>query len=103
MAPTVLETACEWRAENVADPAAWTEQLSAAEVAEIDAAIAHARAKSPDLLDIEKADFPLPTLGKRLKAIERELMDGRGFESRIDRLLDAHELARGSQSVATLA
>jgi hypothetical protein len=30
-------------------------------------------------------------------------MDGRGFESRIDRLLDAHELARGSQSVDTLA
>ena len=38
---------------------AWTEQLSPAEVAEIDAAIAHARAKSPDLLDIERADFPL--------------------------------------------
>ena len=79
MTPTVLETACEWRAEDVADPEAWTERLSAAEVAEIDAAIAHAKAASPDLLDIGKADFPLPTLGARLKAIERELMDGRGF------------------------
>jgi hypothetical protein len=79
MTPRILETACEWRAEDVADPQAWTEQLSPAEVAEIDAAIAHARAKSPNLLDIEKADFPLPTLGRRLEAIERELMDGRGF------------------------
>ena len=75
----VLETRCEWRAEDVADPAAWTEVLTAAEIAEVDAALAHARAVSADLLDIEKTDFPLPTLSGRLKAIERELMDGRGF------------------------
>ena len=79
MTPKVLETACEWRAEDVADPAVWTEHLTATEIAEIDAAMAHARAVSPDLLDIGKADFPLPTLGARLKEIERELMDGRGF------------------------
>lgn len=74
-----LETACEWRAEDVADPAAWTEVLSDAEVAEIDAALAHAKATSDDFLAIGKAQFPLPTLAKRLKAIERELIEGRGF------------------------
>jgi hypothetical protein len=63
----------------VADPAAWTEVLTSAEVAELDAAIAHARGVSEDLLDIEKADFPLPTLGARLGRIENELMNGRGF------------------------
>jgi hypothetical protein len=79
MTPEVLETACEWTAEEVADPAAWTETFDAGEIAEIEAAIAHARAKSGDFLEIGKADFPLPSLARRLKAIEQELMDGRGF------------------------
>ncbi|WP_332773750.1 TauD/TfdA family dioxygenase [Phenylobacterium sp.] len=79
MTPHVLETACEWTADDVADPAAWTEQLSDAEIAELEAAMTVARAKSDDFLEIEKADFPLPTLSARLKAIETELMDGRGF------------------------
>ena len=77
--PQTLETACEWRAEDVADETAWTEVFTPDEVAEIDAAIVHANAKSPDLLDIGRDDFPLPTLSKRLKAIEDDLMHGRGF------------------------
>jgi len=79
MTPTVLETACEWTADDVADSTAWTEMLSPVEVAEIEAAVAHAQATSDDLLQIGKADFPLPTFGPRLKAMERELIDGRGF------------------------
>jgi hypothetical protein len=77
--PQVLEAACEWRADTVGEPAAWTEHLIPTEVAELDAAIAHARGVSEDFLDLAEADFPLPTLAPRLKAIERELMDGRGF------------------------
>ncbi|HWD68296.1 MAG TPA: TauD/TfdA family dioxygenase [Caulobacteraceae bacterium] len=75
----LLETACEWRAEDVADPDAWTETLSNAEIAELKGAVAHARAISEDFLDIGNAEFPLPTLGPRLKSFERELIDGRGF------------------------
>jgi len=74
-----LETACEWRASDVADPAAWTELLSDDEIAELEGAIAHARDVSAEILDIGRGDFPLPSLGLRLKAIERELIDGRGF------------------------
>ena len=79
MSLEILETACEWRAEQMADPAAWTEMLTPAEVAEVGIAVAHARARTGDLLEIGKADFPLSKLAPRLKAIERELMDGRGF------------------------
>ena len=79
MTPQVMELACEWRVEDVTDPEAWTEYLDAGEIAEIDAAIVHARTVSANFLDIGKADFPLPTLGKRLKAIEKTLIDGRGF------------------------
>ncbi|MFI4951223.1 MAG: TauD/TfdA family dioxygenase, partial [Caulobacterales bacterium] len=77
--PEVLETACEWTAQDVSDPAKWTEHLSAAEVDELDEAVQHAFSLSDDFLKIGKPEFPLPTLGPRLKAIERELMDGRGF------------------------
>ena len=79
VAPRVLETHCEWTAKDVADPALWTEPLSAAEIDELEAAVAHAFGVSDDFLAIGKAQFPLPTLGLRLKAIERELIDGRGF------------------------
>jgi hypothetical protein len=79
MTPRLLETHCEWRAEDVADPTAWTEMLTQAECDEIAAAVEHAGAKSSDLLDIGAADFPLPTLAARLKRIENELINGRGF------------------------
>lgn len=75
----ILEQACEWRAEDVADPGAWTEYLTADEVAEVAAAVAHAQGVSDDLLAIGAGDFPLPTLSGRLKAIASELIDGRGF------------------------
>ncbi len=78
-APQVLETACEWTAKDVADPARWTEHLTPAEVDELDAAVQHAFGVSDDFLQIGKAAFPLPTLGARLKAIEEELINGRGF------------------------
>jgi hypothetical protein len=77
--PHILEAACEWRAGDVVDEVAWTETFSPAEIGEIEAAMAHARSKSQDLLDIARADFPLPNLSKRLKAIEDELINGRGF------------------------
>ncbi|HEY3949710.1 TauD/TfdA family dioxygenase [Phenylobacterium sp.] len=77
--PEVLETACEWAAPDVADETKWTERLSPAEVDELDEAVAHAFGVSDDFLAIGKAEFPLPTLGVRLKGIERELIDGRGF------------------------
>ena len=79
MTPQVLETACEWKAGDVADETAWTETFSAAEVEELEAAIEAAFARSDDFLEIGKEDFPLPTLGPRLKSIERDLMQGRGF------------------------
>ena len=45
----VLETTCEWRAKDVADPSAWTEVLAPAEIAEIEAAMAHARNTSAEV------------------------------------------------------
>jgi Taurine catabolism dioxygenase TauD, TfdA family len=77
--PRILETQCEWTAADVADESIWTETLTPSELAELDAALRFALAKSADVLEIGPADFPLPTLGARLLEIERSLIEGRGF------------------------
>ena len=44
----------------------WTELFDDAELAELDAALRHALAKSDDVLELGRDDFPLPTLHDRL-------------------------------------
>lgn len=77
--PRILEPQCAWTATDVADESTWTELLSDAERRELDTALRHALAVSDDVLDIGRDHFPLPTLAARIEAIERELIDGRGF------------------------
>ncbi len=74
-----LETYANWLAADVSDPSAWTLQLTADDHAELDAALAHARSLTDDVLDVTAADFPLPGLAPRLAALATELIDGRGF------------------------
>ncbi len=77
--PRVLETHAEWRSDDVADPAAWTETFSPAELEELDTALRHAEGLGDDLLDVGREQFPIPGLASRLEKIEHELIDGRGF------------------------
>jgi hypothetical protein len=79
MTPEVVETACEWSAEDVQDSQQWTEVLTTSELKELDEAIAYARSRSDNFLDISKHEFPLPTLAARLRRIENDLINGRGF------------------------
>ena len=74
-----LEPAAEWRAGDVADQDAWTLRLSAADHAELDAALAVAKRKSVDPLQLERDDFPLDPLATKLDEVVRTLLDGRGF------------------------
>lgn len=83
--PRKLETHLAWRSHDVADEEAWTLRLDEADHRELDAALRHAMAKSTDLMDITREDFPLDRLVPRLAEVERELIDGRGFQ-RISRL-----------------
>src|SRR5262245_22538399 len=75
-----LETGAEWRASDIADRALWTYRLTADDVAELEAALAHARAQCADVLDITRELFPLPTLAATIARFEDELIDGRGFQ-----------------------
>ena len=77
--PRILEPRCEWTSDQMRDESTWTEFLDAAEREELDAALRHALEKSEDVLEVGRDDFPLPLLSSRLLAIERELIEGRGF------------------------
>jgi hypothetical protein len=77
--PRILEPQCEWTADQMADESSWTVVLDDAAREELDAALRHALARSDDVLEIGREDFPLPKLHDRLVEIERELIDGRGF------------------------
>jgi hypothetical protein len=75
-----LETGAEWRAGDIADRARWTYTLTGDDIAELEAALAYARSRCADVLDIAREHFPLPTLGAKIQRFEDELIDGRGFQ-----------------------
>jgi hypothetical protein len=74
-----LEPAAEWRAADVADAEAWTLRLSADDHEELAAALAAAKAKGNDPLEIGRDDFPLDGLAAKLTGAVKVLLDGRGF------------------------
>jgi TfdA family taurine catabolism dioxygenase TauD len=74
-----LEPAAEWRAGDVADPESWTLRLDAADQAELVTALAVAKRKSADPLELERDDFPLDGLAAKLDGVVEVLLDGRGF------------------------
>src|SRR5437773_3965046 len=77
--PRILETQCEWTSAQMADESIWTEWFDDEDREELDAALRHALARTDDVLQIDRDDFPLPNLHHRLLEIERELINGRGF------------------------
>ncbi len=71
---------CAWRGSDLRQrPDEWIHRLSAAELAEIDTARRTAEATGKALLDITRADFPLPTMAPVLEDWADRLDSGRGF------------------------
>ena len=67
-----------WRGVDMAErPDEWLYSLSSAEITELADAIHRTRSK--DIINIERADFVLPTLGGVFDEMRRELLNGRGF------------------------
>jgi Taurine catabolism dioxygenase TauD, TfdA family len=79
MALHQLEPAAEWRAADVADPEAWTLCLTPEDQEELAGALATAKTKSTDPLDLGKDDFPLDGLAAKLQGVVNILLNGRGF------------------------
>jgi hypothetical protein len=68
-----------WYGPAMAARTDWIEDLSPGEVAEIEAAVRPLTARAADIAAMTRADFPLPTFGRRMERILGELLRGRGF------------------------
>jgi Taurine catabolism dioxygenase TauD, TfdA family len=77
--PPLYHGPAVWRGRDMARRTDWVVHVSEAEVAEIESAVAAALARTDDLIELGRHDFPLPRLAGRLRAIENEVVRGRGF------------------------
>jgi hypothetical protein len=68
-----------WRGSDLAGDTSWIVTLGEAELADLDRALAVARASGRPLVEIERAHFPLTVMQARLEAARAEMRDGRGF------------------------
>ena len=77
--PPVIQGPSAWYGPDLAARGDWIEHLSETEIAEIDAAAERLANAEVDIPSIRRQDFPLPTLGPRLRRILEEVLTGRGF------------------------
>jgi hypothetical protein len=68
-----------WESGKLGVPEGWQVRLTDADRAELDAALAQVHRQAIPILEVTKADFPLPKLGEKLADIRREILDRRGF------------------------
>src|SRR5262249_61113528 len=74
-----IDHAAAWKVPDFRSSGAYSIDLSAAQLADIEACVTAIRAAGLTLEDIEKKHFPLPTMSDTIEAIRREVWDGRGF------------------------
>jgi hypothetical protein len=68
-----------WRAEDVRADASWIYELGAADIAEIERAMASVKDAGLETLQVRSRHFPLPTLASRMSAVWEQLENGRGM------------------------
>ena len=72
-----IESAAAWRADELGDEG-WRESFDAAEIGEVERAIAVAQATGRAMADLGREDFPLPRLERRIDRWREVLARGRG-------------------------
>ena len=70
---------CAWKAAELRRDAAWIFELSAAEIAEIEAALKAVKKAHVPLLEIRARDFAVPATARRMRQISQQLEEGRGI------------------------
>jgi Taurine catabolism dioxygenase TauD, TfdA family len=82
MLPPEISDRSAWYGNDLMESRDWIELLSETEIAEVESAtrkLSEAANSSFDLTSITSEDFPLPTLGGRLRQLLNEVLNGRGF------------------------
>ncbi|MBV7336641.1 TauD/TfdA family dioxygenase [Chloroflexi bacterium TSY] len=75
-----IDDPAAWRGADLTDAHAdWTVTLTAEHVTELETAMHEIRRRAFSLFDIQRDDFPLPTLSGVLSQLLNELEGGRGF------------------------
>jgi hypothetical protein len=74
-----LAVAAAWMGRDLRDPAQWQSRLSPAEIDELRAAVARVEQSGKPMSKLTRADFPLPTLERRIATWRHEIRRGRGF------------------------
>jgi hypothetical protein len=87
-----------WYGRDLQARTDWIRQFSAAELAELDAAVRAFKAGGTPLAGISPATFPLPALGVTLAGILEEMLEGRGFA--MLRGFPVERYAREEQAIA---
>jgi hypothetical protein len=80
--PPEISGASAWYGSDLKESSDWIELLTKAEIAEVENAaneLSELAEGSFDLTSIKAEDFPLPTLGPRLRRLLKEVLNGRGF------------------------
>jgi hypothetical protein len=77
--PPAIGGPSAWYGPALADTSDWIEPLSSGELAEIESASRPLMQAEPDWATLDRDDFPLPTLSRRLPRIVDEVLNGRGF------------------------
>ncbi len=77
--PAEIAGPAAWYGPPMATRTDWIQTVSDAESAEIDQAVRALEASGRAAAALTRADFPLPTLGPRLRQLLAEVLEGRGF------------------------
>jgi hypothetical protein len=78
--PPQQTSAAAWYGPEMVKRTDWQMPLSPSEIAEVESAAKVLAAREADIAAVTAKDFPLPTLGAKLKArVEGEVLNGRGF------------------------
>jgi len=96
--PPEIRGRSAWYGPELARSTDWIARLSKTEIAEVESAMRRLVESSFDLTSISSQDFPLPTLGARLRDVLDEVLNGRGFA-----LIRALPVERWSKREAAIA
>lgn len=74
-----IEGPSAWYGRDLKEQDGWARSFSDPEIAELDAAMRAVKARGEEVIDIDRENFILPTLGPTLAGMRGELLEGRGF------------------------
>ena len=72
-------TRAAWRGEDIRQGDDWIYRLDAAEIAELDAALAHLKRTGRQIPNVGKEDFPLKRFARTLRLLQTEIENGLGI------------------------